>query len=70
MTEQGASRGVTRILSAWNDGDGCALGKMVSLVPQELRRLAKRQMRREHPANNAEAPMRIVSDPPRIRQTS
>jgi len=39
-------------------------------VPQELRRLAKRQMQREHPANNAEAPMRIVSDPPRIRQTS
>jgi len=68
MTEQGASQGVTRIFLAWND-DECAPGKMVSLVPQELRRLAKRQMRREHPPNHAKAPMRIVSDPPRIRRT-
>jgi RNA polymerase sigma-70 factor, ECF subfamily len=40
---------VTRLLLAWNDGDEGALEKLVPQVYQELRRLAKRQMRGEHP---------------------
>jgi len=57
MTEQGASQEVTRILVAWSDGDESPLERVVPLVYQELRRLAKRQVRREHPANNAKAPV-------------
>ena len=40
---------VTRLLLAWNDGDERALEKLVPQVYQELRRLARRQMRGEHP---------------------
>jgi len=40
---------VTRLLLAWNDGDESALEKLVPQVYQELRRLARRQMRGEHP---------------------
>jgi len=43
---------VTRLLLAWNDGDESALEKLVPQVYQELRRLAKRQMRREHPEHS------------------
>jgi RNA polymerase sigma factor (TIGR02999 family) len=42
-------REVTQLLLAWNDGDESALGKLVPLVYAELRRLAKRRMRLEHP---------------------
>lgn len=49
MTAEGEPEGVTRLLLAWNDGDESALEKLVPLVYQELRRLAKRQMRRERP---------------------
>jgi RNA polymerase sigma-70 factor (ECF subfamily) len=40
---------ITRLLLAWNEGDESALEKLVPLVYQELRRLAKRQMGRERP---------------------
>jgi RNA polymerase sigma factor (TIGR02999 family) len=46
---QGEPQEVTRFLLAWNDGDENALEKLVPLVYQELRRLARRQMRRERP---------------------
>lgn len=39
---------VTRLLQAWNDGEEAALSKLVPLVHQELHRLARRYMRREH----------------------
>ena len=39
----------TRLLLAWNGGDESALKELVPQVYQELRRLAKRQMRGEHP---------------------
>jgi len=48
MAAQGESQDVTRLLLAWNQGDESALEKLVPQVYQELRRLAKRQMRREH----------------------
>jgi len=50
MTEtQSEPQDFTRLLLAWNGGDESALQKLVPQVYQELRRLAKRQMRGEHP---------------------
>src|SRR5579864_6808199 len=50
MTEtQSEPQDFTRLLLAWNGGDDGALQKLVPQVYQELRRLAKRQMRGEHP---------------------
>ena len=49
MAAQGEPQEVTRLLLAWNQGDESALEKLVPQVYQELRRLAKRQMRGEHP---------------------
>jgi RNA polymerase sigma factor (TIGR02999 family) len=42
-----SSREVTQLLVAWGDGDKSALEKLMPLVYQELRRLAKRYMRQE-----------------------
>ena len=42
----------TRLLLAWSEGDESALEKLVPQVYQELRRLAARQMRREHPEHS------------------
>jgi RNA polymerase sigma-70 factor, ECF subfamily len=49
LPAEGEPQEVTRLLLAWNDGDEGALEKLVPQVYQELRRLAKRQMRGEHP---------------------
>lgn len=38
---------VTRLLLAWNEGDAGALDRLMPLVYGELRRIARRQMRRE-----------------------
>lgn len=38
---------ITGLLVAWGDGDKAALDRLMPLVYQELRRLARRQMRRE-----------------------
>jgi len=58
---------VTRLLAAWSDGDKTALDKLVPLVYQELRRLARNHMRREragHPLQTTalvnEAYLRLV----------
>jgi len=42
-----ASAHVTELLVAWSGGDSSALDRLVPLVHAELRRLARRQMRRE-----------------------
>jgi len=42
-------REVTQLLLAWNEGDESALEKLVPLVYNELRRLAKRRVRLERP---------------------
>ena len=42
---------VTELLVAWSDGDLTALDRLIPLVEGELRRLARRQMRRESPAH-------------------
>ena len=40
---------VTRWLRAWSDGDRSALDQLTPIVYEELRRLARRYMRRDHP---------------------
>jgi len=49
MLTQEQPREVTQLLLAWNDGDESALEKLLPLVYDELRRLAKRRMRLERP---------------------
>jgi RNA polymerase sigma factor (TIGR02999 family) len=39
------------LLSAWREGNSSALGELVPLVDAELRRLARRYLRRERPGN-------------------
>ncbi|HWC99148.1 MAG TPA: sigma-70 family RNA polymerase sigma factor [Candidatus Sulfopaludibacter sp.] len=45
------SADITVILKAWSGGDEEALGRLVPLIYQELKRLAHRYMRRETPDN-------------------
>jgi RNA polymerase sigma factor (TIGR02999 family) len=42
---------VTRLLTAWGNGNKAALEKLMPLVYDELRRLAHYYMRREHPGH-------------------
>jgi len=49
MELQSEPQEVTRLLLAWNDGDETALEKLLPLVYDELRHLAKRRMRLERP---------------------
>jgi RNA polymerase sigma-70 factor, ECF subfamily len=44
--------GITRLLKAWGEGDGSALGRLTPLIYQELHRIAGRYMRRELPGNS------------------
>ena len=46
---------VTRLLSAWRDGDALALKTLTPLVYQELRHLAQRYMRRERDGHTLQA---------------
>jgi len=49
MAAKDGSLEVTHLLLAWNGGDERALEKLVPYVYEELRRIAKRHMRRERP---------------------
>lgn len=49
MSTQGERQDVTQLLRAWSHGDESALDELIPLVYAELRRVAKRQMRRERP---------------------
>jgi RNA polymerase sigma factor (TIGR02999 family) len=49
LATQEQPREITQLLLAWNKGDESALEKLVPLVYEELRRLAKRRMRLERP---------------------
>ena len=42
---------VTQLLAAWRGGDPQALDKLMPLVYDELRRIASRYMKREHPGH-------------------
>lgn len=46
-----SSAEITRLLKAWGCGDGTALDRLTPLIYDELRRTARRYMRRERPGN-------------------
>src|SRR5882757_8301635 len=49
------STGVTALLHAWNGGDEAALERVVPLIYEELKRLARRSMRNQSPGNTLQA---------------
>src|SRR6266516_1091604 len=58
---------ISTLLRAWSDGDQSALARLTPIVYDELRRLARRYMKRERPAHSLqttalvnEAYMRLV----------
>ena len=51
----GAAETPTELLLAWERGDAGAFDRLVPLVHDELRRLARRHMAREHPGNTLQA---------------
>jgi RNA polymerase sigma factor (TIGR02999 family) len=67
MGGEAPSGDVSAILRAWSDGDQRALDRLTPIVYDELRRLARRYMRRERPGHSLqtsalvnEAYMRLV----------
>jgi RNA polymerase sigma factor (TIGR02999 family) len=46
---------VTELLLAWSEGDASALERLTPLVYQELHRVARLYMRREHPGHTLQA---------------
>ena len=52
---------MTRLLRAWSGGDGDALGRLVPLVYEELRRRARHYMARERPGNTLQ-PTALVNE--------
>src|SRR5437016_5089106 len=44
---EGTRMDVTRLLVDWSDGDATALERLVPIVYNELRRIARRELRRE-----------------------
>ena len=55
------SHDVTRLLARWKDGDEAALQKLVPIVHEELRRLARRQMAGERPGHTLQ-PTALVNE--------
>ena len=42
---------ITRLLAAWNNGDKSSIDRLLPIVETELRRIARRYMRRENPGH-------------------
>ena len=62
MTEESSThRDVTRLLVEWGDGDEAALARLMPLVYDELRRLARHYMRRERPGHTIQ-PTALVNE--------
>jgi RNA polymerase sigma-70 factor, ECF subfamily len=57
----GASADVTGLLVAWGQGDPAALDRLIPLVHQELRQIARRHMRRERPGQSLQ-PTALVNE--------
>jgi RNA polymerase sigma factor (TIGR02999 family) len=55
MANSNPSPDLTQLLLAWNDGDRAALDRLMPVVYDELRRLARRFMRHEDPAHTLQA---------------
>lgn len=51
MHSKAPTHEVTQLLEAWGEGDPAALDRLMPLVYQELRRIAKRNMARERPGH-------------------
>src|SRR5829696_4524878 len=51
MVEASRAQDVTGMLRAWHEGDEDALGRLVPLVYQELRRVARARLRAEAPGH-------------------
>src|ERR1700751_2778954 len=49
---ESAAGDISKLLHAWSDGDQSALEKLTPIVYDELRRLARRYMRRERPGHS------------------
>lgn len=71
--ETPSSDEVTRLLKAWSIGDETALGKLLPLVDDELRKIAHAYLRRERPGHDLdeaelinEAFLRFITEPPQI----
>ena len=47
--------GISKLLRSWSDGDQGALEKLAPIVYDELRRLARRYMKRERPGHSLQA---------------
>jgi len=67
MRDDAPASDVSALLRAWSDGDARALDRLTPIVHDELRRLARRYMRRERPNHSLqtsalvnEAYMRLV----------
>jgi RNA polymerase sigma-70 factor, ECF subfamily len=52
---------ITQLLANWSNGDQAALDELLPLVNDELRQLAKRYMRREHPGHTLQ-PTALVNE--------
>jgi RNA polymerase sigma-70 factor (ECF subfamily) len=62
VTEESATpREVTRLLVEWGNGDEAALARLMPLVYDELRRLARHYMRRERPGHTIQ-PTALVNE--------
>ena len=55
MESAASSEEITRLLQAWGGGDTAALESLTPLVYAELRRMARRSMRRENPGHTLQA---------------
>jgi RNA polymerase sigma factor (TIGR02999 family) len=51
LMQEHSPQQVTQLLIAWSNGDKSALDELLPLVYDELRRLARKYMRRERPGN-------------------
>jgi len=55
MTDHSHAQEVTGLLLSWRQGDAAALDRLVPLVYDELRRVARGHLRRESPAHSLQA---------------
>lgn len=61
MTTTTTIGSITELLLAWNNGDPAALERLMPMVETELRKLARRHMRREETAHTLE-PTALVNE--------
>ena len=55
MSDQSGAHDVTGLLLSWREGDAAALERLIPLVYDDLRRVARAQLRRERPGESLQA---------------